>query len=54
VVWVLTDNPSRFFYQAMGGKAAATRDEPLWGTIVRQTAYHWPDLAALPESCKER
>jgi len=53
-VWVLTDNPSRFFYQAMGGKAAATRDEPLWGTVVRQMAYHWPDLAALPESCREK
>ncbi len=54
LVWVLTDNPSRFFYQAMGGKPVATRDEPLWGTIVRQMAYHWPNLAALPESCRER
>ena len=54
LVWVLADNPSRFFYQAMGGKAAATRDEPLWGTIVRQVAYHWPDLAALPESIREK
>lgn len=53
VVWVLADNPARFFYQAMGGKAVAQRQEPLWGTTVRQMAYHWPDLAALPEACRE-
>jgi ribosomal protein S18 acetylase RimI-like enzyme len=54
MVWVLAENPSRFFYQAMGSKAAAQREEALWGARLRQTAYHWPDLAALPESCRER
>jgi len=44
VVWVLAANPSRFFYEAMGGRRVAERDEPLWGTVLHEIAYGWPDL----------
>ncbi len=51
-LWVLADNPSRFFYQAMGGKRISERDERLWGTTVHEVAYGWPDLSALPKACE--
>ena len=44
LVWVLADNPARFFYQAVGGKRASERDEHLWGATLHQIAYGWPDL----------
>jgi ribosomal protein S18 acetylase RimI-like enzyme len=44
VIWVLGANPSRFFYQAMGGKPIAGRVEKLWGEKLREVAYGWPDL----------
>ncbi|MFQ5955055.1 MAG: GNAT family N-acetyltransferase [Kiloniellales bacterium] len=44
LVWVLADNPSRFFYEAMGGRRVAEMTEPLWGARVPQIAYGWPDL----------
>ena len=46
LVWVLADNPARYFYAAMGGRVVAQRDEALWGQTVRQAAYGWTDLAA--------
>ena len=51
LVWVLADNPARYFYAAMGGVVVAERDEALWGKTVRQAAYGWTDLkeATLPE-----
>ncbi len=45
LVWVLVDNPSRFFYEALGGRRLATKREPLWGARPPQLAYGWPDLA---------
>ena len=48
VIWVLARNPSRFFYEAMGGKRIAERDETLWGEILHEYAYGWPDLRAAP------
>ena len=45
VAWVLAENPSRFFYETMGGKRVAERDEKLWNTVLHETAYGWTDLA---------
>jgi hypothetical protein len=45
-VWVLHDNPARYFYERLGGSYVADREEDLWGVRVRQAAYGWPDLAA--------
>jgi len=44
VVWVLADNPSRFFYERMGGKRAGERDEHLWGVLLHEVAYGWTNL----------
>jgi GNAT superfamily N-acetyltransferase len=41
VVWVLADNPARFFYERMGGKRAGERDESLWGATLHEIAYGW-------------
>jgi len=45
VVWVLQSNPSRYFYEAMGGKRVADRQERLWGADLPQAAYGWQSLA---------
>ena len=45
LIWVLRDNQARFFYEAMGGRHAADRDEQLWGTVVAECAYAWDRLA---------
>ena len=47
LVWVLAENPSRFFYEIMGGRRVAERDECLWGSVLAEAAYGWPDLGAL-------
>lgn len=44
LVWVLADNPSRFFYECMGGRRVAQRDENIWGTMLREAAYGWSDF----------
>ena len=43
ILWVLADNPSRFFYEATGGVRAAERTERLWGTDLREISYVWSD-----------
>jgi len=45
-VWALADNPSRFFYEAMGATLVAESSEVLWGRRVRQRGYGWRDLNA--------
>ncbi len=44
VLWVLAGNPSRFFYEAMGGRQVASRSEKLWGTELPEFAYEWRPL----------
>ena len=44
VLWVLAGNPSRFFYEAMGGKRVATRKERIWGAVLPEVAYEWRPL----------
>jgi len=41
VVWVLADNPARYFYERMGGRRAGERDETLWGALLHEIAYGW-------------
>lgn len=47
LVWVLSANPSRYFYEAMGARRVAERTERLWGCDLPQTAYAWADLRAV-------
>ena len=44
VLWVLADNPARFFYHTMGGKLTAVREQRFWGVDLREWAYGWTDL----------
>ena len=44
VIWVLADNPARFFYERMGGKRAGERDERLWGALLHEIGYGWSEL----------
>jgi GNAT superfamily N-acetyltransferase len=44
LIWVLALNPSRFFYEYMGGKRVSEREEKLWGTVLNEIAYAWEDL----------
>jgi GNAT superfamily N-acetyltransferase len=44
-LWVLRDNPARYFYERVGGVMVAERQEQLWGCAVEQICYGWPDLA---------
>ncbi len=44
VIWVLRDNPARFFYQRLGGKEVRRRLLPFNGSQVAASGYGWPDL----------
>ncbi|TVR98452.1 MAG: GNAT family N-acetyltransferase [Rhodospirillales bacterium] len=44
VAWVLAENPSRFFYETMGGRRVAERNEPLGTVTVHEAAYGWSDI----------
>jgi len=46
-VWVLRDNPSRWFYQRLGGKPAAEQTIQIAGETVAQTAFIWNPIELL-------
>jgi len=46
-VWVLRDNPSRWFYQRIGGKPAAEAMIQFAGQKVPQTAFVWDPIERL-------
>ena len=54
LVWVLRDNPSRWFYQRLGGKPAAEAQIRFAGQPIDQTAFVWDPierlLAASPQA----
>ena len=46
-VWVLSENASRWFYERLGGRAAATGTTRVAGQEVAQTAYVWDPIQKL-------
>ena len=46
IVWVLRDNPARFFYERLGGRIISHKPIPVGGSRVAAVAYGWPDLPA--------
>jgi len=44
VIWVLSENPSRFFYQRLGGREVRRKTLPFAGAQVAATGFGWPDL----------
>lgn len=47
VLWVLKENPSRWFYRRLGGRPVAEQTIAVGGRAVVQTAYLWEPIAAL-------
>ena len=46
-VWALERNPARAFYEALGGRAADTRETTVGKNRLREVAYRWDDLSPL-------
>jgi len=44
LVWVLRNNPSRFFYERLGGRPVGRKLFRVAGETVEAAAYGWPDL----------
>ncbi|WP_051511475.1 GNAT family N-acetyltransferase [Skermanella stibiiresistens] len=47
VVWVLAVNPSRWFYERLGGRRLAEKIADFAGAELTEVAYGWRDLAPL-------
>jgi ribosomal protein S18 acetylase RimI-like enzyme len=46
VLWMLAQNPTRFFYEGLGGERVGERVDTMGGTDVDEVAYAWRDLSA--------
>ena len=46
VLWMLADNPTRFFYEGLGGERVGERVDTMAGVDVEEVAFGWHDLAA--------
>ena len=46
VLWMLADNPDRFFYEGLGGERVGERVDTMAGVDVEEVAFGWHDLAA--------
>jgi GNAT superfamily N-acetyltransferase len=47
LIWVLVDNPSRRFFEALGGQPVRDRLEMTGGVEVKDVAYGWLDARTL-------
>jgi GNAT superfamily N-acetyltransferase len=47
LVWVLAQNSSRQFYEALGGKYLYEKTIEIGGASLMDVAYGWPDIHAL-------
>jgi ribosomal protein S18 acetylase RimI-like enzyme len=54
VIWVVAQNPARFFYEAMGGTMHAERSERLWNADIATLSYVWEDLDATIQALDNR
>jgi ribosomal protein S18 acetylase RimI-like enzyme len=46
VLWMLANNPTRFFYEGLAGAVVGRRLDRMGGTEVEEVAYAWRDLEA--------
>ncbi len=44
ILWVLRDNPSRFFYERLGAHQVSRKPIAVGGTTIEAIAYGWHDL----------
>jgi GNAT superfamily N-acetyltransferase len=49
LVWVLDQNPARFFYESLGGKLVITRHGQVGGKKIRELGYGWDNIGQLIE-----
>ena len=49
VVWVLEENPSRHFYEALGGGCIAKQEITIGGVDLPEVAYGWSNVAEVIE-----
>ncbi|MGL4773379.1 MAG: GNAT family N-acetyltransferase [Clostridium sp.] len=47
ILWTLEDNPSRLFYEHLGGKIVDTRLIDRGGKKLKQVAYAWEDITCI-------
>lgn len=47
LIWVLADNPSRSFYERLGGRPVREQEIEIGGAQLREVGYGWPDIRAL-------
>lgn len=47
MAWVLAENPSRRFYEALGGRPLGSREIEIGGARLEEVAYGWDDLQNL-------
>ena len=47
LVWCLSTNPTRWFYERLGGVRIADRPGRFAGTLILEVAYGWRDLVPL-------
>jgi GNAT superfamily N-acetyltransferase len=53
MVWVLADNPSRAFYEALGGERFFETEVEIGGAHLIEVAYGWADTRQLIQRAKE-
>lgn len=49
-LWVLADNPARFFYEKLGGQLVtekAWQNNEYFGTDIYEVAFGWPDIRSV-------
>ena len=46
-VWVLADNPSRYFYEALGGHFISTKQIEIGDVMLNEVSYGWQDIRVL-------
>lgn len=54
LIWVLEKNPSRAFYESIGGAVVRTRDMDFNGYVMPEVGYGWPDLPALVQQLEAK
>ena len=47
LVWVLADNPSRRFYEALGGQCVSTKHIEIGGIMLEEVSYGWHDIRTM-------
>jgi GNAT superfamily N-acetyltransferase len=53
-IWVLAENPSRGFYEHLGGTRIAQKQIPIGDADLLEVAYGWQDLRVLEHSPRDR